>query len=87
MAENTTVPMPHLQGYGFGPSETNPTGLPFLLLDYVPGKQLCGTDLPGLSEETTTRFYEQLGSIYAQLRQQEFSRTSLPVSGISTKRG
>ncbi|KAI9890637.1 MAG: hypothetical protein M1814_003835 [Vezdaea aestivalis] len=79
--EKTTIPIPSVHGYGFGRGidinggedhAGNPTGLPFIILDYVDGERLRPLEIPKLPEEKSQRFYDQLVAILTQLRRQEF---------------
>lgn len=74
--KNTTIPVPHIHGFGpaSAPDEHNPTGLAYIILDYIPGRSL---DLLSLLQDSRPRrghFYSQLFEILGELRRQEFDR-------------
>ncbi|KAG9252587.1 kinase-like domain-containing protein [Emericellopsis atlantica] len=71
---NTTIPVPEVYGYGSGGSHNtnNPTGRPYLILEYIPGRPLDSGDLLTCSDDASRLFYSQLASILSQLRMQRF---------------
>ncbi|PNY23580.1 Aminoglycoside phosphotransferase [Tolypocladium capitatum] len=71
---NTTIPIPRVYGYGPGGrlDTDNPTGLPYVILEYIPGRPLDAKDLVGASPDASKAFYSQLAHILSQLRMQEF---------------
>jgi aminoglycoside phosphotransferase (APT) family kinase protein len=81
--EKTTIPIPQLHAYGFGGDKPkNPTGLPFLLMDFVEGKKWNEMDLHLISAEQSTRFHRHLADFRSQLRHQELPRIgSLSLDG------
>ncbi|KIH87663.1 hypothetical protein SPBR_05014 [Sporothrix brasiliensis 5110] len=75
LRRRTKIPVPAVHGFGNAsdpPAPDNPTGLAFLLLDYVPGKILPLTELLESPEDTKVHFYRQLLDIYAELYAQKF---------------
>ena len=70
LAERTTIPLPRIYGYGFGGNY--PTGLPFLILEYVDGHRLHDMGYATLDHAQKKHLYTQLADIFLQLRQQEF---------------
>jgi hypothetical protein len=70
LAERTTILIPRLFGYGFGGN--HPTGLPFMLIEYIEGAPLSTVDLVNLGEKQRAHLYGQLADILIQLRLQEF---------------
>ncbi|KAI9813342.1 MAG: hypothetical protein M1832_006357 [Thelocarpon impressellum] len=70
VAQHTTIPLPRIHGYGFGGDY--PTGLPFLLLEYVEGRRLGDTKYSELDPPSKAKIYRQLADMFIQLREQEF---------------
>ena len=48
LKRNTTIPVARVHGYGpGGPNDiNNPTALPYLILEYMPGKPLDPKEIP-----------------------------------------
>lgn len=83
MSAKTTIPIPKVHAYGF--SDTGLNGLPYIIMDYVDGRNL--KDLGFKSGEifgfitfggsqtlTAKHLHRQLADVYVQLRQLEFPR-------------
>ncbi|KAI9826624.1 MAG: hypothetical protein M1832_006220 [Thelocarpon impressellum] len=70
VAEHTTIPLPKVYGYGFGGDY--PTGLPFVLLEYIHGHTLIDAKYNTLDPARKRYLYRQLADIFIQLRQLEF---------------
>ncbi|RYO89569.1 hypothetical protein DL764_008558 [Monosporascus ibericus] len=70
----TKLPIPNVHGFGRGGTvdEHNPTGLAYIILDYIPGRSLDILAFAKDSRKRKQHFYSQLIDILAQLRQQEF---------------
>ncbi|KAK1768897.1 kinase-like domain-containing protein [Phialemonium atrogriseum] len=74
LESKTTIPLPHVCGFGRGGTvdKLNPTGLAYIILEYIPGHSLDILAFVKESRERKAHFYSQLIDILAQLRQQEF---------------
>lgn len=70
VAQHTTIPIPKILGYGFGGDY--PTGLPFIILEYVEGRRLVDAGYSELDAPQRVTLYCQLADIFVQLRQLEF---------------
>ncbi|KAH0539145.1 hypothetical protein FGG08_004317 [Glutinoglossum americanum] len=72
ISERTTIPVPRLFGYGF--KDDNPTGLPFMIMEYIDGVSLFTVDFDGLDDKQRTHLHGQLADIFIQLHLQQFDR-------------
>ena len=70
--ERTTIPVPRLLGYGF--KDDNPTGLPFMIMEYIDGVSLFTVDFDSLDDKQRTHLHGQLADIFIQLHLQQFDR-------------
>jgi hypothetical protein len=70
VALNTSIPIPHLHGYGF--SQTHHSGLTFMLISYIHGDPLSNFNLTTLDPTLRSHLYTQLADIFIQLRHCEF---------------
>ncbi|KAM5349986.1 hypothetical protein ACJ41O_006491 [Fusarium nematophilum] len=80
IAANTSIPIPQVRAYSF--IEDSPIQMAFIIMDYVEGKNLKQLGFPkdvdtwcsATTQPTRARkvIYEQLASLYAQLRRLEF---------------
>ncbi|KAI9824467.1 MAG: hypothetical protein M1832_002002 [Thelocarpon impressellum] len=70
IAQHTSIPMPEIRGFGFGGDY--PTGLPFLILEFVEGRPLVELKYNELEPPRKETLYRQLADIFVQLRQQKF---------------
>jgi len=74
LKERTTIPIVRVHGFGRGGAvdEENPTGRTFVVLNYIPGKELNTAGFGKDTRERRNHFYSQLIDVLAQLRQLEF---------------
>ncbi len=70
IASNTSIPIPHLHGYGF--SKTHPSGLTFMLISFITGDRLADCNLSTVGPALLSHLYTQLADIFIQLRHCEF---------------
>jgi hypothetical protein len=84
VSAKTTIPVPRVHAYAF--SDTAPNGLPYIIMDYVDGRNLkdlgfkSGTEtwgsliFAGPQTPAARHLHRQLADVYLQLRQLEFPR-------------
>jgi Phosphotransferase enzyme family len=66
LSANTTLPVPKV--YGYDSRHGNPVGLPYILMQAMPGKRLWGgTRKDYIPDEHKDKVYHQIADIYLQL--------------------
>ncbi|KAI9674963.1 MAG: hypothetical protein M1817_001369 [Caeruleum heppii] len=70
VAQHTTILLPKIHGYGFGGDY--PTGLPFVILEFVEDTRLVDAKYHDHDAPPRVTLYRQLADIFVQLRRLEF---------------
>ncbi|KAF2452339.1 kinase-like domain-containing protein [Lineolata rhizophorae] len=84
VAQKTKIPIPRLFGYSVG--SDNLIRVPYMLLEYIDGRQLTQDDVASGSGERRKHIFEQLADIYLELYDQRFDSIgalTLDVDGSS----
>ncbi|KAM3552483.1 hypothetical protein MY1884_007181 [Beauveria asiatica] len=72
LKEKTAIPVPSVYSYGTEPGYLSPLGLPYILMDWVPGDNLREFLASSPSEELLSIIYQQIASFYLELHRVPF---------------